>query len=74
MSKQILRILVQFVGIVGFFLAILDIQAGWVIGFFCSGVWFLFLLDREKKTLDYGFGSLSLMYSFYILLVSYYSV
>jgi hypothetical protein len=74
MSKKVLRIIVQFIGVVGFFLAVLDIQAGWMIGFFCSGIMFLFLLERKKKAIDYGAGSLSLMYSFYIMLVSFYSV
>jgi hypothetical protein len=63
--------MVQFIGIIGFFLAVLNFQAGWMIGFFCSGLLFLFLLEREKKALDYGAGSLSLLYSFYIL-VSFY--
>ncbi|MDR7071478.1 hypothetical protein [Fictibacillus barbaricus] len=73
MSKKVLRIMVQSIGIIGFFLAVLNYQTGWMIGFFCSGLLFLFLLDREKKAFDYGAGSLSLLYSFYIMLVTFYS-
>jgi hypothetical protein len=66
MNNKILYI-IQTLGVIGFVLAIFNIEWGWFIGFLCTGIFFLFRKPDKRKVLNYGLGALAFLYSFYYM-------
>lgn len=60
-------IFIQILGVLGFILAIFNIEWGWFIGFLCTGIFFLFRKPNKQKKLNYGLGVIAFLYSFYYM-------